>query len=160
MPNERGKCGHGAQRKILAGFTGLVSITAWYITGRIGILLLPIGVLLGRFFNPDQDAWNKLGDLEGILLLDTFRKAVPHRGRASHTIGVSGLILFAPVVLAVSIGGWALGLTGSFFWSAIFWLTLGVITDNALHITADRIESAYKRHILGRKRISGKRRKW
>lgn len=156
MPNERGKYGHGWQRKRLMVLACLVPLLSF----RPETLAFPAGVLLGRYFNPDQDAWNKLGDLEGILLLDAFRKAVPHRGRASHTVGVSGLILFTPVILAVSIGGWALGLTGGFFWSAIFWLTLGVITDNALHIAADRTESAYKKHILGRKRISGKRRKW
>lgn len=156
MPNERGKYGHGWQRKRLA----ILACAVPLFSVRVETLAFPAGVLLGRFFNPDQDAWNKLGILEGVLLLDTYRKAVPHRGRASHTIGISGLILFAPVLLAIGIMGWALGLTGSLFWSATFWLTLGVITDNALHIMADRTESAYKKHILGQKRISGKRRKW
>lgn len=153
MPNERGRYGHGWQRKRLIVLACLVPL----VTFRPETLVFPVGVWLGKYFNPDQDAWNKLGDLEGLLLLDIYRKAVPHRGKASHTIGISGLILFAPVLLAIGITGWALGLN---WWSATLWLTMGIIADNTLHITADKIESAYKKYVLGRRRLSGKRRKW
>lgn len=148
MPNERGRFGHGWQRKRLM----ILSCLAPVVTLRPEALALPVGVALGKWFNPDQDAWNKLGALEGVFLLDAYRKAVPHRGRASHTIGISGLILFAPVLLAIIIAAWATGLTEwPRFWPVLFWLTAGITLDNALHIAADRIESAWKKHILGRK---------
>lgn len=149
MPNERGRFGHGWQRKRLAWLSLLLPA----LTLRPETLTLPVGVLLGRWFNPDQDAWNKIGKLEGILLLNTYRKAIPHRGRASHTIGISGLFLFAPVVLVIIITAWATGLIKSpYFWPSLFWLTWGVTLDNAMHIIADKIESAWKKTILGQGR--------
>jgi len=148
MPNERGRFGHGWQRKRLIVLSCLVPI----LTLQPKTLALPVGVALGRWFNPDQDAWNKLGLLEGALLLDVYRKAIPHRGMASHTIGISGLILFAPVLLVIIIGAWATGLIERpYFWSVLLWLTAGVTLDNALHIIADTIESAWKKYILGRR---------
>lgn len=157
MPSERGRYGHGWWRKRLIILACLLPI----LSLRVETLAFPVGVLLGKWFNPDQDAWNKIGIFEGLLLLDTYRKEIPHRGRASHTVGISGLILFAPVLVAITIAGWGLGLTGNpLFWLFTFWLVMGVITDNTAHIVADRIESAYKKHIQGRKRTLGKRRNW
>ena len=147
MPNERGRFGHGWQRKRLAILSCLVPIA----TLRPETLALPVGVALGRYFNPDQDAWNKLGILEGILLLDAYRKAVPHRGRASHPIGISGLFLFAPVIVVIVIITWAMGLIEHpRFWPTLGCLTAGVVADNTLHIVADKVESAWKKYILGR----------
>ena len=108
---------------------------------------MPVGVLLGKYFNPDQDAWNKLGLLEGALGLDAFRREIPHRGRASHTPGVASLFLFLPVVLVIVIVAWALGWLGSiFFWRCVGFLSLGIGLDNCLHIAADRIWSFWRKH--------------
>jgi uncharacterized metal-binding protein len=147
MPTERGRFGHRFQRRCLAVATCAVPL----VTLKPEAALLPVGVLLGRWFNPDQDAWNKWGLLEGALGLDVFRSELPHRSRASHTIGISSLLLFGPVLLAVLIGAFAIGWTSSpFFWKCTLWITLGVCADNTLHIIADKAQSWYKANVLGR----------
>lgn len=151
MPSERGKRGHRAQRKVLAVLSGLASMVAWLLTRHQEVLILPIGVLLGKYLNPDQDAWNKVGSLEGILLLDTYREALPHRAKASHTIGISPLILFGPVAIPLIILAWALGIIGQkWFWLALFWLGAGLVIDNTAHIISDRVSSGWKKHIQGK----------
>lgn len=151
MPSERGKRGHRAQRRALAIIGGLTSLVLWPLTGRPEVLVLPIGVLLGKYLNPDQDAWNKVGSLEGILLLDTYREILPHRAKASHTIGISPLILFGPVAIPLIILAWALGIIDQkWFWLGLFWLGVGLVIDNTAHIVSDRVSSGWKKHVQGK----------